>query len=97
MLEYCHGARTPSLFCLRLCDISLVLMTQIGFVTIVEHAPALIDAYPRESHQLSIVELADCVRRSKRTELGPTCLLIEVLPRSVVDGQVDGPCRQISE
>lgn len=45
-------------------------MTQIGFVTIVEHAPAVIDAYPRESHQLSEVDLADCGMIRRGVEMG---------------------------
>lgn len=36
-----------------LCDINLVFITQIGFVTIVEHDPAVTDAYVLDSHQLS--------------------------------------------
>lgn len=58
---------------------SRVLMTQMGFVAIVEQAPAVRDAYPRDSHQLSVVGVSDyfciqidmkrthlCVRRSIR-------------------------------
>lgn len=32
---------------------SRVLITHIGFVAIVEQAPAVSDAYPRANHQLS--------------------------------------------
>jgi hypothetical protein len=32
---------------------SRVLITQIGLVAIVEHAPAVMDAYIRDNHQLS--------------------------------------------
>jgi hypothetical protein len=39
---------------LPLCDINLVLITQIGFVTMVEHEPAVTDAYVLDSHQLSL-------------------------------------------
>ncbi len=50
---YCQGARKPSVVDLRLCDMSRVLITQMGLVAMVEHAPAVIEAYPLDNHQLS--------------------------------------------
>jgi hypothetical protein len=38
---------------LRLWDMSRVLITQMGLVAMVEHAPAVIEAYPLDNHQLS--------------------------------------------
>jgi hypothetical protein len=60
---------------------SLVLTTQIGFVTKVEHAPAVIEAIVRASHLFSVG--AACQRCPR--ELAEQYLPIRSFNRSLVD------------
>lgn len=104
---YCQGALNPSVVDLRLWDISLVLITQIGLVTIVEQAPAVKEAYPRANHQFSnhkkgstsqllFFESHQSIYPSLATPT-LTCLFVEVFTRSVVNSQIDSPGWQIAQ
>lgn len=75
---------------------SLVLITQIGFVTIVEHAPAVTEAYPRDNHQLPVTESV-FGRLNLSIQEVLTCLVIKVFPSSVVDRQINSPSGKIAQ
>lgn len=71
-------------------------MTHMGFVTTVEQAPAVREAYARASHQLSRRESAYSVDGGGRMRV-LTAFDEPVLPRLIVDCQVDCPSREVSE
>lgn len=50
---YRHGVRASCGAVSPTCDINLVLITQIGLVAKVEHAPAVTDAQIRATHSFS--------------------------------------------
>ena len=75
---------------------SLVFMTQIGLVAIVEQAPPLREAYTFARNQLS-----DQHRLVERTQSDfgrwLTCLSPEIGLRLIVNGQIDSPSRNITQ
>jgi hypothetical protein len=75
---------------------SLVLITHMGFVARVEHAPAVMDADIRDSHLFSFEHRLALVDSFIYGTL-PTYPSIEIIFGSVVYAHVDGPSRKVSE
>ena len=75
-------------------DISLVLMTHIGFVAMVEQAPPLSEAYTFARNQLSVVisSIIDC-----KFEISlVTCLCPEVCLCLIIHREIDSPGRNVA-
>ena len=73
---------------------SLVLMTQIGFVAIVEQAPPHNEAYTLAKNQLSSfisVAVVPVLSKGLLTRFRPEESLC-----FVVDGEIDGPCGDVT-
>src|SRR6266480_7225058 len=72
-----------------------VLITQIGFVAKVEHAPAVIDAHIRANHLFSANRQRHeywTTNNADRTHLG-----VIILPGTVIDGHVYRPSWQVTQ
>lgn len=52
------------------CDINLVFITQIGLVTIVEHAPAVSDAYTFATNLFSMCNVSLVEHETRGAQLG---------------------------